>query len=513
MTSTETVTDLHSRRFFISYSRRAKDDSDLAAYLHQGLEDNQQDVFIDTGMPVGTDWVDEIEKRIAWCEFLVVLLSKHSVHSEMVLGEVRRAHRRRRRDGHPRILPIRVNYDGTLDYELDSYLARIQFLNWGTPADSSKILQKVLVVATSSFTEATEEAPPAAILSPGEFSTGRPQAAEDIRTLFPAPGGTIKLDDEFYIRRPGDVVVEELARKSGETLTIKAPWQVGKSSMLVRYLAQCVSADKHFAFIDFQMLTDAELAELETLLGRLVHLLLRGLRLHLPEIPQIHTPSDFTDFIEDEIIAKIDKPLVLAFDEVDCLLGRPYQGDFFSMLRLWHNRRGEPFSRWLNVDLAMAISTEPYLLIAGTDRSPFNVGTVVEPRPFPRNALDGLDERYGSQLTDGELDDLYELVSGHPFLTRLAFYRLASGHCSSFGDLESRAGEPDGPFGDHLRALLVRLRQTGDLLPAMGQAVTLQSVPEDDVYYRLHGAGLVDRRNKRVVPANLVYARFFRSLT
>ena len=62
------------------------------------------------------------------------------MHSEMVLGEVRMAHRKRRKDGRPQILPVRVRYDEPLDYELDSYLARFQYLSWGGPAETSHVL-------------------------------------------------------------------------------------------------------------------------------------------------------------------------------------------------------------------------------------------------------------------------------------------------------------------------------------------------------------------------------------
>ena len=113
-------------RCFVSYSHRSAEDSALADLLRAGLEQAGHEVFIDKGMRAGTDWVEEIAAGIAWCEYLIVLLSRKSVHSEMVLGEVRMAHRRRRRDRGPHILPIRVRYDGDLDYELDSYLARIQ---------------------------------------------------------------------------------------------------------------------------------------------------------------------------------------------------------------------------------------------------------------------------------------------------------------------------------------------------------------------------------------------------
>lgn len=118
-------------RYFVSYSQRSEEDRRLADQLRAGLESAGHSVFIDRGMRIGTNWVEEIGTRIEWCDFLVVLLSATSVHSEMVLGEVRAAHRKRRQDGRPQILPIRVRYDDPLDYELDSYLARFQELRWG----------------------------------------------------------------------------------------------------------------------------------------------------------------------------------------------------------------------------------------------------------------------------------------------------------------------------------------------------------------------------------------------
>ena len=69
------------------------------------------------------------------------------------------------------------------------------------------------------------------------------------------------------------------------------------------------------------------------------------------------------NFIEDAILAHVPEPTTFAFDEVDRILGRPYQCDFFAMLRMWHNNRAQPLSVWESVDLALVIATEPYLLI------------------------------------------------------------------------------------------------------------------------------------------------------
>ena len=91
-----------AKRFFISYRRYADTDRQLASYLVERLERAGHEVFIDLQMPIGTRWVDEIERRITWCDYLVVLLSEDSIHSEMVQGEVRRAHKSCEKEGRQR---------------------------------------------------------------------------------------------------------------------------------------------------------------------------------------------------------------------------------------------------------------------------------------------------------------------------------------------------------------------------------------------------------------------------
>ena len=153
--------------------------------------------------------------------------------------------------------------------------------------------------------------------------------------------------------------MESLRRAPARRLCIRAPRQFGKSSLLIRYLADA-EAGKRFALIDFQSFTDEELDDYGALLTRLAKQILRAIRLEPAALPEIETQAELTNFIEDEIFPQVAPPLTLAFDEVDRVLGRRYQSDFFSMLRLWHNRRAEPSSPWEQVDLALVIATEPY---------------------------------------------------------------------------------------------------------------------------------------------------------
>jgi hypothetical protein len=160
----------------------------------------------------------------------------------------------------------------------------------------------------------------------------------------------------------------------------------------------------------------------------------------------------------------------------------------------------------------LVISTEPYLLIDAADQSPFNVVTPLQLEPLSRNQLGDLNDLHGGVLGPHQLDDLYQLTGGQPYLSRLALYRLSREPRLTFGELSERAANPEGPFGEHLRSLLLRLQTRPGLLDAMRQAVMHGTTPDDDAYHRLYRAGLTRRDGSRVVPANLLYARFFRDL-
>jgi hypothetical protein len=218
-----------------------------------------------------------------------------------------------------------------------------------------------------------------------------------------------------------------------------------------------------------------------------------------------------SDFLESVVLPNVDGPLVIALDEVDRLFGQDYKSDFFSMLRLWHNNRTPLTPEWEDVDLALVISTEPYLLIETGDRSPFNVGLLLEMEPFAKDECQTLNQCYPGLLSESQVEELWTLLRGHPFLTRLAYYRLTAPDKVNFAQLLEQAGDERGPFGDHLRALLMKLHEKEELLAAMKQVIRTGTVSDQDLYYRLYGAGLVRREGQRINPANLLYARYFKS--
>lgn len=500
------------RRFFISYRRSEPDSTALAHLLVEQLQLAGHEVFIDVAMKIGTDWVDEITKRIEWCDYLVVLLSDGARTSEMVQTEIRLAHRHFKDSGKPNILPIRMRYFGTLDAELESYVGRLQFFAWNEGGDTAAVLEALLNRA------ADQPVMPAASRSTAEAAprdSRRPAPKLDSRQLVtPSPGGSMRERDTFYIARPADAfVVAAASAPTGETTVIKAARQMGKSTLLMRYLSECTARGKQTCFVDLSGFDDAEFKKYAPLLHSVACEMARAF--HLPEPPasKFRRSADLTNFLTDKVLAVTSEDIVLAFDELERLLGKPYQDDFFTMLRGWHNKRAEPAAgRWISVSLAMIISTEPYLLINAADRSPFNVSPAIELTGFSRDACINLNSAYGAGLHEGQLEELFELLLGQPYLTRVAFYRLVGPDGYTFTSLMKRAAESDGPFGDHLRALLFQLNAQDGLMGGFKRLIHSGTQPNTDMYHRLHGAGLVRRDEGRVIPANLLYARFFKSV-
>ena len=361
-------------KLFISYAHTDPDRS-LAGALRDGLRRAGCEVFIDE-IELGADWSEQITAAVAASGYFILLLSACSVHSEMVREEVRLAHARRKAEGVPRLLPVRVAYTGPLGYVLGAWVNTYQWATWETPDDNERVLRQILdVVGGRVEAPAPGATAPVGLAPSDDFR--RPEPMADLSDLT-APGGTLSPDDPFYVERAADRKIRVSAHRLKETVVIKAPRQMGKSSLLGRYLTECRRVGKKTALIDLSLFAYPELADYPTFLTALAKILLRRLRLG-NQPPTIAGQSDMSDFVQNLVLGAVPDNIVIAFDEVDRVLGLPYQSDFFAMLRYWCNQRADtqqPESARL--ELALVISTEPYLLISKADRSPFNVGVVIE---------------------------------------------------------------------------------------------------------------------------------------
>lgn len=320
------------------------------------------------------------------------------------------------------------------------------------------------------------------------------------------------LELAFYVARVSDPLALETIRHHGVTITIKGPRQMGKSSLLIRTINAAVKNGKQVAFLDFQLFDRAALADADRFFRQFCAWLTAELEMEdrLDEYwnMPLGNSQRSTRYVGRYLLKELGAPLVLAMDEVESIFEADFRSDFFGMLRSWHNSRATA-PIWKQLDLVLVTSTEPYQLIANLNQSPFNVGQVLELEDFTPEQVANLNRHYGTPLNPDQERQLLDLLGGHPYLTRRALYHIAGGHGSA-ADLFRDAADDRGPFGDHLRYHLFRLHDKPELVQGLRQALGSNTCPDETIYWRLRGAGLVRRAGRAVLPRCRLYADYFR---
>lgn len=104
--------------------------------------------------------------------------------------------------------------------------------------------------------------------------------------------------------------------------------------------------------------------------------------------------------------------------------------------------------------------------------------------------------------------ELYDLLHGHPFLTRRALYLLATERID-FDTLRRTATSDDGPFGDHLRYYFAKLYEFKDLLGPFEHTISNGTCPNPRLFESLKGFGLVTGEDREARARNRLYASYF----
>jgi hypothetical protein len=332
-------------------------------------------------------------------------------------------------------------------------------------------------------------------------------------TAMEAPAGAVQPDSPFYIRRSADDLLAGQVLGTGTTTTIQAGRQTGKTSLLMQGIRLAREAGTRCVYVDFQLLDDEARSSLDGLLDFMADVIVEQLdldpeTLDPPRAANRSAGQSFSRFLQRAALTPFDEPLLLAVDEADLLLDADYKKHFFALLRAWDSRRAfDP--DWRRLNLVMVISTHPYLLIDDIHLSPFNVGLTISLEDFTRDQVDELNRRHGSLLTPREIPILSDLVGGHPYLTRQAFYTMVTEKIT-VQKLAAGAHHPDGPFSKHLRFYNHSLSQSPELREALVQLLKDRSLPEESLLERLAAVGLVGRTSSGWKARCSLYDRYFR---
>ena len=519
---------LATQKIFISY-RDQSPDKELAQQFYTAFTEAGHDAFMaKESIQLGEDWRDRISTELQQCDYFLLFLSPQSATSEMVTEEVKRARslRDQREDRKPVILPIRVNFplDDPLNYELRGYLQQIQQREWQSEADTPALMKELMMLMKSEATASAEsraigiEQDEAPLLSRSIVeSVDQPPLPVAEPELKREPGGSVPLKSGLYVERsPIEADCFAEIEQPGALIRIKAPRQMGKTSLMARILNHARDQGYATVPISFQRADSYLFNDLDLLLKWFCSQVGRRLK-KLADLEDYWTGFGSKDkcnaYFEDCLLEDLEQPLVLALDEVDMVFPHPaIADDFFALVRSWYEsaRYGDFGSElWERLRIVIVHSTEAYVPL-NINQSPFNVGKNVELMEFTSAQVQDLAERYGLSASASQTEALMALVGGHPYLIRKALYHLRREDLTLTALAETAATEA-GIYSDHLRRHLYVLQDYPQLAEAFRQVVTKRRPVciDAESSFKLESMGLVRLSGNESTPRCEVYREYF----
>jgi hypothetical protein len=341
-------------------------------------------------------------------------------------------------------------------------------------------------------------------------------ASEDQAPTFPS--GPIAVNSPFYIARPPieDQVYGEI-QKPGALVRVKAPKEMGKTSLLLQILHRTEQLGYHTVYLSLEQIDRAICNDLNRFLRWLCVSLTRQLKLE-PKLDDywdddIGSKVSCTLYVRNHLLTSINAPIVLALDEVNRLFEHPLVAqDVLPLLRSWYEE-GKRQPIWQNLRLMIAHSTEVYVPLQ-INQSPFNVGLATQLSSFSLEQVQQLAQRYHLDWNNGRAaHQLMELVGGHPALIHLALYHLSRGELTLEQLLEI-APTSTGIYHHHLQRHWATLQEQSALahtfrtLLNANEPVNLDSI----VAHKLSSMGLIQQTGNEAIVSCKLYQQYFREM-
>jgi hypothetical protein len=461
---------LKELRVAVLYRRGEEAETHLLRLLERTLTGPEYALEVNPHLKIGLEWARQVEEKIRGADVAVALLSNASLNSEMMEYEIEIALDQKLRDPRYRILPIRVDAATPASGAVGALVGNLPYLSWEQGGDDSLFLADLVDWLAS-----------------GE--AGLPQALPPLRTIAP--------DSPFYIARATDAQLEKCLQEQTSIVLVKGPRQVGKSSLIGQGTRMQVARGGRIATTDFQRFASMDLTDADACYRILAADLARQLKFAYvfdAEWLPVYGPTyNLNNFVR-AMVRSSPAPLAWFMDEADRLFTAPFSNEFFALVRAWHNADFmEPGGGWDRLSIVITYATEAHLFIQDLNQSPFNVGVRLELRNFTYEQVQELNERYGAPFSSSDqLVWLYEMVEGHPYLTRQAMDYMVRG--GTLRELTTEALDESGPFGDHLRRVFVGVSQLDGVLETMKAHLGNAVVPDSRDVQRLLAAGVLARR-------------------
>ncbi|GAB1543542.1 hypothetical protein NUACC21_62170 [Scytonema sp. NUACC21] len=362
---------------------------------------------------------------------------------------------------------------------------------------------------------ATEHVFPTITTAPRKISTE--SSFKNKQEIFPCfPSGSVPLGSPYYIKNSAleEQVFAEIT-KPGALIRIKAPREMGKTSLLLRIL-------EHGNYIGYRTVSLNLGEQVDCAILSDFNRFLRWLCANISQQLQIEPKlDDYWDcdigskiscslYLRNHVLKQIDSPIILALDEVNQIFEYSQVAkEFLPLLRSWFEEaKRQPI--WQKLRLIVVHSTEVYVPLQ-LYQSPFNVGLPIQLKNFTLDQVQQLAQHYGIDWADEfEVKLLIDMVGGHPALIHLALYYLSRGEIT-LTRLLKEAPISGGIYYNHLQRHWAALQVQPELTSAF-QRVIYSSEPvllEPVLAYKLSSMGLIKLDNNQAIPSCELYRQYF----
>lgn len=332
------------------------------------------------------------------------------------------------------------------------------------------------------------------------------------------PSGPIAVNSPFYIARPPiETQVFEELQKPGALVRVKAPKEMGKTSLLLQVLHQLDQAEYHTVYLCLEQIDRAICNDLNRFLRWLCISVSQQLQLE-PKLDEywdddIGSKVSCTLYFRNYLLSRLNAPIVLALDELNRIFEHPTVAqDVLPLLRSWYEE-AKRLPIWQNFRLIIAHSTEVYVPLQ-LNQSPFNVGLAAQLKCFTLEQIQQLAQRYHLDWNNRDAaHQLMNLVGGHPGLIHVALYYLSRGEFTLDRLLEV-APTSTGIYQNHLQRHWVTLQEQPDLADAFGRLLSATEPihTESILAHKLTSMGLIHQSGNEAIVSCQLYQKYFQQM-
>jgi AAA-like domain/CHAT domain len=320
----------------------------------------------------------------------------------------------------------------------------------------------------------------------------------------------------MYVDRPPiEAECYREIEQPGALIVIKASHRMGKS-WLMHQMLNHASSQQQVIKLSFRAADREILQSKETFLKWFCYSISRELKLSssVNDAWQDYLShrQNCTEYFEEYVLTAIESSLVIGLDDIDKLFEHlDVAIEFLSLLRLWYEDSRNFSSIWRKLRLVLAVWREVDNIPLPPHQSPFNVGLKAELQEFNVSQVQELVQRHQLQWSVAEVEQLMNVVDGHPYLLQVALRTIASGQLT-LGQFCQTAATEEGVYREHLHEHLQSLERDPELMMALGQMVAMDQPVSLKVreQSKLCNVGLGELRGNGVIPLCNLYRDYFR---